>query len=265
MGEELRVDNSLKYVIRVGKINFGALYKFGGIAGHNGARSDWALNLGYDEGPFGLQAAYQRMTDALSGKADTRLATISSGAGTPGNTLPAGYPNTVTSVLAITNQNVIGYILAAKYHLPDGNIKAGFKHYVLGKPSDPFGALNVTQLYGIPIDQNSVTSVGADRVFRVCFLGGDYNIRPKLNFAVGYYHVEQDGSADLVYNRGSGVASVGQAAGSQRYYSALLDYNLGGRTDTYVGITLQSLGGAAFQPADYASNRVLALGVRHRF
>ena len=267
VSEDMRSDNTIKYGNKVGAFNFGGQYKLGGIAGHNGARSNYALRLGYEDGPFGVQAAYERITDGLT--AANNGFSITGVTPAVGAALPITTPN-----LKVTNQNSIGYLLAAKYHIADGNIKAGYSSYTLGKPSDPFASLNITNLYNEPIGASS--DLKADRKTRIYYLGGDYNFMPKFNLAAGYYSVQLDKSADN-----------GQLEGQQQYFSLLADYNLSKRTDVYAGAMYQklsgnnypgssadaanlnaankgSLGNAAVA-ADYQSNKILAIGLRHKF
>ncbi len=254
VSEELRMDNSVKYAHKLGDFNFAGMYQFGGIAGHNGAGSAWNLRLGYESGPVGIQAAYQRLTDALSAANDgynpaaqTVLTNL-----TGGTTTLVNAPN-----IKVTNQNSVGYLIAAKYHLYDGNIKAGVMHYTLGAPSDAFSTLSVTNLYGTPIA--SATNLGTDKTFRIGYIGGDYNLTSKFNLAAGYYAIHQDASPNT-------AAAGAQKAGDQRYYSLLADYNLSKRTDAYAGMMYQNLGGDAFpSTTTYQSNRILALGLRHKF
>ena len=267
ISEELRTDNTIKYANKIGAFNFGGQYKLGGIAGHNGARSDYALRLGYEDGPFGVQAAYERINDGLSEANDGfNIAALTPAAGVA---LPITTPN-----VKVTNQNSIGYLLAAKYHIGEGNIKVGYSSYTLGKPSDPFSSLNVTNLYNYPI--GAASDLKVDRKTKIFYFGGDYNVMPKLNLAAGYYDVQLVKSADN-----------GQLDGKQQYFSLLADYSLSKRTDVYAGALYQKLSGDnypatttaatainaankgslgnAATAADYQSNKILAIGLRHKF
>jgi len=229
--DEMRVDNSIKYSNTIDGFNVAALYKLGGVAGHNGAASDWAIRLGYEADTFGVQAAYERITDGL---APAQLATAGA----------------ALDSVKVNNVNSLGYMLAAKYRVTDaGTLKAGYQRYTVGKPSDPFASLNINSAFGYPIA--SATNQAGDAVTTTVFAGGDYNITSKDNIAVGYYLISPQSSAV-------------QKPSDQRFYSVLFDHNYSKRTDVYAGVDFAQFSGAGVA-ADYSSNRIIALGMRDKF
>ena len=119
VSEDLRVDNSVKYKNKVGAVNFGGFYKFGGVSGSTSAESGYGFNLGYEDGPFGIQAAYEQFTDGLK----------------TSNSTVAGQIN-------VTNYNTDAYFIAAKYQFGDATVRGGYESFKLKAPSDTF-ALSV--------------------------------------------------------------------------------------------------------------------------
>ncbi len=110
VSEDTRIDNSLKYKNKIGDVNFGGFYKFGGVSGNSTAQSGYGFNIGYESGPFGIQAAYEQFTDALK----------------TGNSTVAGDIN-------LTNYNTDAVFVAAKYQFGDATIRGGYETYTLGR------------------------------------------------------------------------------------------------------------------------------------
>ena len=241
VSEDLRVDNSLKYWNKVGSLNFGALYKFGGSSVGDGAtKSAYALNAGYEEGNFGIQIAYQAFQDALKGSS--------------GNV-----PNTV----ALTNYNTSAWMAAAKYKVTsDATLKIGYERYTLGAPSDQFSTTAgspffVSNYYGQTVNPGQLTNFSkADQTTYIVFGGADYNFSPKFNLAAGIYDVRQEASADL-----------GQKSNGLLFLSLLADYHLTKSFDTYAGLMYASYTGDTYgnSAAYYPSNTITAVGMRYKF
>ena len=234
--EDLRNDNSARYLNKIGDVNFGGMYKFGNVAGSNSARQGWAVNAGYEAGKLGVQAAYQSFNDVLhSGNTNTSAA----------STLPAGD-------IAVTEANTRNYMIAAKYKVTDaGTVKAGYEHITLSTASDINTTSTVGTYYGYTI--GSVGNIGASRNQDVYWFGGDYNVTPAINLAIGYYDYSYSQSGDSK-----------QLNGDQRYYSFLADYSFSKRTDVYFGVMQANFSGP--QLAAYmGSNNITAIGMRHRF
>ena len=71
ISENARLDESINYKGKFGPVSLGLLYKIGGVAGNTGAESGYALNLGYEEGPFGIEGVYESFTDVFKGATST--------------------------------------------------------------------------------------------------------------------------------------------------------------------------------------------------
>jgi len=235
VSDDTRVDNSIKYKNKIGPVNFGALYKLGGTAGNNSAGSGYALSLGYEDGPFGIQSAYESFTDALKGATST-----------------------VAGDVNVTNYDTTAYFIAAKYIFGDATIRGGYESYTLKAPSDTLASLGTTSYYSFPIANAASASANfssADQTTDVWFFGGDYNFTPKLNLALGFYDQNAKQSDDKK-----------QLDGNIYSYSALLDYHFSKRTDVYGGVMYSQFKGDQYPSATYnTSNYVAALGLRTKF
>ncbi len=241
VSENARVDSSLKYTNKIGSFKFGTLYKFGGTAGATSAKSGFTLDGGYEEGNFGVQAAYQVFNDAVKG--------------TPSSTQ--------TNAVDVANYDTMAFMIAAKSNFGAATAKFGYETYTLSAPSETI-ALAAASYYGQTISSvNNFTTAGvtnAPQTTHIVWIGGDYNFTEKFNLAGGLYDVRLQQSADAV---------PVQKSGDQRYLSLLADYHLTKSLDTYAGLMYASFSGNAFPTtgasAVYSSNLVTAVGMRFKF
>ena len=236
--DDTRVDNSVKYGNKIGDFNFGAMYKFGGIAGGISQGSAYAVNAGYEANGLGIQVAYEQFKDAQTGSAMAKAGSA------PG--------------VKVTLEDTRAYMVAAKYAVTaDINVKAGFEQYQTQAPSDPSLAAGITSYYGFAVDTVSVAN--ATQAVNILYAGGDWNVLPQLNLAVGAYNVKYDTS--LATATGLGNAGTN---GDIWEASFLADYHLSKRTDTYFGYMYSKYTGPKF--AGYNdTNFITAVGIRHKF
>ena len=198
VSDDTRVDNSIKYKNKIGPVNVGLQYKFGGVAGNTSAGSGYALNLGYEDGPFGIQGIYESFTDALKGSTSS-----------------------VAGDVNVQDLNSSAYFLAAKYQFGQATVRGGYESYKLKAPSDPVASLGTLSYFGYTVGTASNFTT-ADQTTDIWFIGGDYNFTPALNLAIGFYDQNPKASSD---NK--------QLDGNIYTYSALLDYHFSKRTDVY--------------------------------
>lgn len=238
VSENKRIDSSLKYTNKIGPVNFGALYKFGGIAGAASAGSGFTLNGGYEEGNFGVQAAYQTFKDAVKGASGT-----------------------VANTVAVTVLDTKAFMIAARYNFGAATAKIGYETYTLSAPSKtlntaaPFGF----SYYGQTIDPTPGKGVtnfsSAPQTTNLGWVGGDYNFTEKFNLAAGLYDISLQQSGDSK-----------QLSGDQRILSLLADYHFTKSFDAYAGLMYSSFSGDQYPSATYyQSNSIVAAGVRFKF
>lgn len=243
VSENVRVDKSFKYTNSIGPVNFGALYKVNESAGHSRAKVGYALNLGYEQGKFGIQAAYETFKDALKGSSS----------------------KTMINAVDVSIYDTKAFTLATKYKITNAaTVKAGYETYSLSSPSDYITSISYySQQVGIIASNMSVASQITD----ILFIGGDYNFTEKFNLAAGWYNVSLRRSGDYITASATNSAPAkGQASGIQNYYSLLADYHFTSAFDTYAGVMCGSLGGDQY-PASvyYTSNYIAAVGARFKF
>ena len=229
-----RVDNAIKYAKKFGNFNVNALYGFGGMATNNAARSNAQLNAGYEADRFGVQAAVQSAKDTT-------------------NISPNAAPNTVNAQYL----NLTSYMLAGRYQVIDPlTLKAGYERMQLSAPGDPTGDLAMTQIYQYNIGTASVFP-NAQKNLNVYWLGANYQISPAMKASVGYYNVS--------------VPAWGTTTltdGTDKYTSAMLEYNLSKTTNLYAAFMLDKKSGnflAASGPGAITNFNTYGAGLRVKF
>ncbi|HLO68929.1 MAG TPA: porin [Holophaga sp.] len=239
--ENSRVDNSLKYKIKVGAFSSGALYKFGNVAGAMGAQSGVQAQAGWERGALGVQFSYQGCKDAFS-------------LGSPnGTTQPLG-------TVVATAFDTEAWMATFKAGVGPVTLKAGYQHLTYTNPSHPVEDQALTSLFGVPIARPvNVTryATGAKQV-DVVWLGGAWDVTPKLAVQAGYYHVRQND-----YSGGTATASA--KSGTSRFASLLVDYRITKRFDVYGGHMGNEAAGGMAIPGYFASNGLTGVGFRFSF
>jgi len=290
ISEDMREDNSLKYSNTINGVNFGGLYRFGGISGHTGARSDYALNLGYEQGAFGIQAAYERVYDGI--KASSAATTLPGNIGTLtaaasatscGATTTAvevggkfycpGLTTIVSNGINAQVYNSTGYMIALKYKFDELalTLRGGFSEYQLSNGDLSTSQMGLASLYGNTIanatTSNQVLKAGTTASTHIEWFGGDYQLNAANNLSVGLYNVVS--SADAGYGKTSGDS--GQAQYTARYYSFLYDHNLSKRTDLYAAAMIAQFSDfgptleASSTTPGFTTNHLLMVGMRTKF
>ena len=234
-----RVDQAIKYAKKFGNFNVNALYGFGGMATNNAARSNTQLNAGYETDKFGVQAAVQNAKD-----------TSLIGGGTAG-----------TNNVNVTFVNLTSYMLAGRFQVIDPlTLKAGYERMQYSAPGDPTGDQALTQIY-----QYNIGNVGnANQLFfgqkniNVFWLGANYQISPAMKASVGYYDVSVPAFT------GTGGSLVD---GTDKYTSAMLEYNLSKNTNLYAAFMLDRKAGNVLTATTgpIANFNTYGAGVRIKF
>jgi predicted porin len=220
--DNARVDNAIKYANKFGNFNVNVLYAFGGIAGSSTARSNAELNAGYEADTFGVQAAMQQANDTT---------VISPGTtGAAPNLIAAG-PYTVNAQFV----KLTSYMLTGRYKVTEPlMLKAGFERMEYNAPSNFAADQGMNTIYSYTIATATAFS-GPQRNLNVYWLGGNYDVSSKTKVSVGYYDVEQP-----AYGAGTGTT----ASGSDKYFSAMVEYNLSKKTNVYAAFMQDKKSGA---------------------
>jgi len=228
VSENLRQSNSVKYVNKLGNINYGAMYKFGNVSGSSSAQSAYGFNVGYETDTFGVQAVYQGATDAIKESAAS------------------------ATTLKLTAMNTNGYLVAAKYKFnQDLTGILSYQRYSISAPSDPYTSTSYPTTYNSLAVGAFTSATSNNQVYtastNISNVGLTYQFNPKLKLGLGYWAANND-------------AYTGVLANTFNYAAALLDYNLSKRTDVYAGFMQETT-----SKADINNQSVSAVGLRHKF
>ena len=298
-----RVDNSVKYKVKIGDVTVGGIYKFGGVAGSSGAKGATELLASWEHSGFGIVGAYQKVTDATA---------VGNPAGSIAyNLLSYAVPDTTgmtaaqataavtaakaayTSLLAVqangtavyqpigtitlTAEDTKAIMFAARYKLADFLFTAGYQKIGYTNPSNPTVDQQITNLFGYPVGTAVYGGVLSNAVNVTPFTVGGVAMEKDLTvtwLGVKYDITKKLSFAVSYYNVdqndfSNGTTAVADKSGSTKYSSALLDYNYNKAFDAYLGyMGVQGSGGMApVATTQYAhdSNSVLGIGLRYKF
>ena len=278
-----RVDNALRYKLKVGDVNVALMHKFGGATGSSTARSANEFQLGYEHGPFGIQFIYQKFEDTTSvANNETVTKTTSTTLNTSGLPLQAGDTPMVTyavtanqGTVKVTYYDTTSIMLAARYQIGHLGIKAGYTKEQFTNPSNPVLDANTTSIYGINVSAVSVTpytiaqytnasevvvpGTTVEKDITVYWLGAVYDFTPKLSFALGYYNVKQND-----FSNGN-AALTADVSGTSKFTSALLDYKWTKAFDVYAGYMKNDVSGGLAAGYLHTDNNIMGFGARFKF
>jgi predicted porin len=238
-----RVDNAIKYAKKFGNFNVNALYGMGGVATATSARSNAQVNVGYEADTFGVQAAMQQANDTTS--------------------LSAGPVGTVGA----TFENLKSYMLVGRYQVLDAlSLKAGFEREQINAPHNYGTDSLLTTIYSYNIGTNSAYASGQKNI-NVFWLGANYQISPAVKASVGFYQAKTDAVSPA-----PGVIATGANDGAtDKYYSAMVEYNLSKKTNLYAAMMLDKKSGGIVWtatgggPGAITSFNTYGVGVRVKF
>lgn len=207
-----RVDNAIKYSKKIGNFNVNAMYGLGGMAGATSARTNFQANAGYEADTFGVQAAVQYANDM------TNL-----GAGTTANTVTAQFAD------------LTSYMLAGRWQVAEPvTLKAGYERMQVSAPGNFAADQGLQQIYGYNLSQ-AATAFSGQKNINVYWLGANWQATQATKVSVGFYDVK----TPAFTGTGNGAASAttaGTADGTDKYYSAMVEYNLSKKTNLYAAV-----------------------------
>ena len=270
-----RVDNSLRYKLKVGGFNVGVMTKFGGVSGASSSQSATLFNLGYEVGSFGVQYVHQSFKDALSVGQPSDAVTNNVITGLISTSNPTGlYTANLQPLgsISVTAYDTTMDMIGLRYKVGPVYLKGGYESMKFDNPSNPTQDAALTSLYGMPINmkvvagalvQNVTTNAytTGEKTLKLTYYGAAWDITEALNLAVGYYHVAQND-----YSGAPVPAVVGSKnAGTSNFTSALLDYHFTQKFDCYVGYMANKNADGMAAGYLHDSNTMTGLGVRYAF
>ena len=227
-----RVDNAIKYAKKFGNFNVNALYGMGGVATATSARSNAQVNVGYEADTFGVQAAMQQANDTTS--------------------LSAGPVGTVGA----TFENLKSYMLVGRYQVLDAlTLKAGYEREQISAPSNAGVDSLMTTIYSYNINGAPTMFGAAQKNINVYWLGANYQVSSAVKASVGFYDAKTP-------------AYGTHLDATDKYYSAMVEYNLSKKTNLYAAMMLDKKSGdivSATGPGSIATFNTYGVGARIKF
>ncbi|HEY1898858.1 MAG TPA: porin [Steroidobacteraceae bacterium] len=249
--ENNRLDSTAKYLLDLGVLHLGALYKFNDASGS----SDTAVqaNLGADFAGASLDAYYSKVNSSI---------TASALSATQVAALPAlGY--SVTNSLAATISDNTAYALMGSYKLDPLKFFAGYEHIRYADPNTPLKA-GFTDIGGYVLAFVTNNAYVDSKMVQVYWTGVRYTVIPHLDLTVAYYGVHQNayGTGTLA-NCSTAAHSV--CSGSLEAYSFDADYRFNVHFDAYLGALYSGAHDGMASGYFYSTNINPTVGVRCKF
>jgi len=237
--EDYRIDNSIKYKIKLNDFRFGALYKLGGQSGSTDAQSEFQMNLGYEYGAFAVSGTYSAVKDAI-------FATNS---------------NTIGAV-NITVADTTSYMLAASYKLDQWRLRGGYERIDFNNPSNAALDAGINNVFGYPVGTISTTAYTFEKQLDLYFAGVTYDVTPQFGATIAFYDVKQNDYSNGACTTGVNVSTC---SGSNKFYSILGDYKFSKRTHLYAGYMYNQVTGGFSSGFLNDSNNFFGVGMKHSF
>jgi predicted porin len=247
VSENQRLQNSLKYTntiatpsipLEEAKVNVGAVYQWGNDINLNYGYG-YATQIGFESKSFGIQAGYNRFSDAISATNSSTVGDISAKA-----------------------YNTHGWLVAARINpVPELKISGGWEQFTRNQATDT--NIQYGDLWGYNLDNSSrvaqgFSTVGETQQFNVFFLGAGYDFGPRfptlagLKLQAGYY--------DYLNEHPQGVAS-NALSGRAGTWASVVNYQINKRFDVYAAITDTHFTGTYYAGYD-ANQLVVGTGLR---
>ena len=212
--QDVRFDDSVKYLWKHDAFHVGALYQFGKSDGSPGEA--WQGDIGFDWGGFSVDGLYGKKKDAIavSSLSAAQLAT----------------PGVPFDSLAATISDNEAWQIGASWTGGPWKVSGGYEHIIFSNPSLPV-APGFAGLGGYWISFTNNTAFPHDKKFDVSWIGAKYNLTKDFDITGAYYHYNQDafGAVSCSDNR------AGNCSGEENVLSVRLDYRLTKRFDVYAG------------------------------
>ena len=212
--QDVRFDDSVKYLWKHEAFHAGALYQFGKSDGSPGEA--WQGDIGFDWGGFSVDGLYGKKKDAIavSSLSAAQVAT----------------PGVPFDSLAATISDNEAWQLGASWTGGPWKVSGGYEHITFSNPSLPV-APGFAGLGGYWISFTNNTAFPHDKKFDVAWIGAKYNLTKDFDITGAYYHYNQEafGAVKCSDNR------AGNCSGDENVLSVRLDYRLTKRFDVYAG------------------------------
>jgi predicted porin len=247
--EDARYATSVQYANHIGAFRMATLCQFGGYSQGNGSDGAIDVQVGGDFGGFSFDVVASKVKDAVS---------LSNYAASP---LPAGVS---MDNLKATLSNNTSALIMLRYNYRALTLYGGFEAIQFQDPSDTYPQ-GFTTLGGYTVLPAAVKTTEYDiaKILRVSWMGAKYAVRDDLDIMGAVYHYDQNN-----YNSGTctnGGLSSSSCAGTLDAASAMIDYRVTKRLDTYAGVMWSRVAGGLASGYLHFQNVGPTVGLRFRF
>jgi predicted porin len=209
--EDSRLDRSIKYAVGYGPVHLGLMHQFRDGGTIPGGADE--ANIGGQWGGFSMDAVFTQVHDAIAAAS-----------------LSAAQNAVAPGTLAATVSDNTTYALMAKYTRGPFRVYGGWEHITYANPSNPItdGAQDIG---GYTLSYVTNNAFDHHKELQVAWFGVRYYATDRLSLTGAWYHYDQ-----ASYGTNCTNASSAACSGTEDMESAVADYRLSPRWDTYAGI-----------------------------
>jgi len=240
--EDVRLDDSVKYVFKYDFFHLGAMYQFGKTDSSPGEA--WQGDLGFDYAGFSV--------DGLYGKKKQAIAASSLSAA---QVLVEPIDSLVATISDNTDWTIVGSYTNGPFKVSGGYEEIDFKNPSLPITS-PFSGLGG---YYMSIVNNA--AFPRTKTVDVSWIGLKYLITPDFDITGAWYHYSQHSFALISCS----TTASAQCSGDLDAYSFRLDYRWTKRFDTYAGVMFSKVSDGLASGFLHTSSADPMIGVRFNF
>ena len=216
--ENARLDNSLKYTVKVGPFRAAAAAQLSPDG--DGSRDIVQGQLGVDYLGVSFDAIYGHVADGISaaplavGFAPSAALLANAGAG----------------LVAGTVSDNTGLMLLARYDIGPVKLYAGYENIEFSNPHTPLSA-GSTIIGGYSLGTVNNTAFTIKKDLQVFWTGAKYAVNSDLDLIAAYYHEEQNSFGVISCSD----SSLSTCSGQLDAVSFVVDYRFAKRWDAYAG------------------------------
>lgn len=210
--QDVRLDDSVKYLLKAGAFHGGALYQFGKSDASPGEA--WQGNLGFDWEGFSVDGVYGRKKDAISFGSLSAAQVL---------TLPR-------DSLAATISDNESWTIAASWTGGPFKVSGGYEEITYSNPSLPVAA-GFAGLGGYWVSVTNNAAFPHDKKLDVGWIGLKYSFSKDFDVTGAWYNYDQNAYGAVKCSN----ASAGNCSGNEDVYSVRFDYRFNKRFDVYAG------------------------------
>jgi predicted porin len=258
--EDVRWNNTAKYLIAYGPARLAVMYSTGGTVA---ARNDTGAgaSLGFDYAGASIDGAWIHKKDEVT-SAPLTAANVASLL-TAGN-ISAGL--SASNTLNGTVFDSTSYSVGAKYKYQQFTAFAGFEYITEKNPSSPLPN-GIADIGGYNLIVNNA-SLPSEKDLTYIWAGLRYAATAKLDVAVAYYYLHQNQfatAAATLAECGKDTSASSQCSGDEHVMSLMADYHLSKKFDLYGGFMYSQVLGSQDNGFVHNNNFAPSVGLRYSF